>query len=229
MLTNGMRTVRVAIADAHPMFAAGLQRLLEAEESLTIVGAVSSAAAVVELSLDASPDVLLLDFELPDGSGIDVLERLRASHAAVRTVLLAEAIGGQQIVEAVRLGAKGVVLKSSTTAQLVKCIGSVMNGEYWFGRDRVPDLVDAICHDREPRAPAPIERLTPRQIVVMTAVADGATNRDISVQLGLSEQTVKNHLSHIYDKVGVSNRVELTLFVLHHNLNHGSTHLPPAA
>jgi DNA-binding NarL/FixJ family response regulator len=110
------------------------------------------------------------------------------------------------------------VLKHSATALLHKCIRTVVAGEYWFGHDRLPDMIDALRQLREPPVTSPVQTLTRREIHVIAAVVSGATNRDISEQLGLSEQTVKNHLSHIYDKVGVSNRLELALFAIHHKL-----------
>jgi DNA-binding NarL/FixJ family response regulator len=93
-----------------------------------------------------------------------------------------------------------------------------MAGEYWFGHDRIPDLVHALRQLDAPRAPSPIDTLTRRELRIVAAIVDGATNRDIAERLGLSEQTVKNHLSHIFDKVGVSNRLELALFAIHHKL-----------
>jgi DNA-binding NarL/FixJ family response regulator len=122
------------------------------------------------------------------------------------------------MVEALQLGARGLVLKHSATALLHKCIRAVVAGEYWFGHDRLPDLIDALRQLRDVPVQPPAQRLTRREIQVVAAVVSGATNRDISTELGLSEQTVKNHLSNIFDKVGVSNRLELALYAIHHKL-----------
>ena len=209
--------IRILVADDHPIFRDGLKRLLEAEPGLKVVGEAGTGREAVARVAELSPDVLLLDLAMPDGSGFDVLRALDGS-SEVRTILLTADAESCQVVQALELGARGLVLKDSATATLTKCIPAVMGGEYWFGRDRMPDLVDALRQLRETPPRAPVQTLTRREIHVITAVAGGATNRDISAELGLSEQTVKNHLSHIFDKVGVSNRLELALFAIHHKL-----------
>ena len=213
-----MPPIRIAIADASRMFADGIRGLLDAESGLSVVGAANSGAAAIDLVRHEVPDVLLLDTALPDGTCLDVLRTLDGTCLTLHVVLLAAEVDRQEMVDAVCLGARGLVLKHSPASLLIKCIRSVAGGEYWFGHDYVPEIIDALRGQGAARGTAPADTLTPRELVVMAAVADGATNRDISVQLGLSEQTVKNHLSHIYDKVGVSNRVELTLFVISHRL-----------
>jgi len=221
-----MQPIRIAIADASQMFVDAIRGLLDAESDLSVVGAADCGAAAVDLVRRELPDVLLLDTALPDGTCLDVLRTLNDTRLAVRVVLLAVDIDKQEMVDAVCLGARGLVLKHSPASLLVKCVRSVIEGEYWFGHDHVPEIIDALRAQGAARATAPADTLTPREIVVMAAVADGATNRDISLQLGLSEQTVKNHISHIYDKVGVSNRVELTLFVISHKLGAGRNGSP---
>jgi DNA-binding NarL/FixJ family response regulator len=204
-------------ADDHPIFRDGLRRLLEAEPGFTIVGEAGSGREAIELVAERAPDVLLLDLAMPDGTGLDVLRAI-GSTSRVRVILLTAAADKAETIEALQLGARGLVLKHSATALLHKCIRAVVAGEYWFGHDRVPDMIDALRSLAQPRAASPVQTLTRREIHVIAAVVGGATNRDISEQLGLSEQTVKNHLSHIYDKVGVSNRLELALFAIHHKL-----------
>jgi DNA-binding NarL/FixJ family response regulator len=123
-------------------------------------------------------------------------------------------------VQALRLGAHGIVLKESVTELLYKCIRAVMNGDFWVGHERISDLLQTLRElERAPRrAPTPASSLTLRERQVIGAIVDGATNKDIGKEFGLSEQTVKNHLSHIFDKLGVSNRLELALYAVHHHL-----------
>lgn len=211
-----MPRVRVVIADDHPIFRDGLRRLLETEPDFEVAGEAGSGAEALALIDRAAPDILLLDLSMPDGSGLDVLRALQTSGAAVKTVLLTAGAEKPEVIEALQLGARGLILKHAARPLVHRCIRSVMAGEYWLGQDRVSDLVDALRHVGE--GAAPIETLTRREVDVIAAIVNGATNRDISEELGLSEQTVKNHLSHIYDKVGVSNRLELALFALHHKL-----------
>jgi len=137
----------------------------------------------------------------------------------VRTVLLTAEIDRRETIEALQLGARGVVLKQSATQILYKCVRAVMSGEYWVGNERVADIVQTLReHARQAEAPPPVTTLTRRELQIVAAVVEGASNRDIGQQLRLSEQTVKNHLSHIFDKVGVSNRLELALYAVHHRL-----------
>lgn len=212
-----MQNIRIVTADDHPIFRDGLRRLLEAEEGFEVVGEAGSGREAVDRVAALVPDVLLLDLAMPDGSGLDVLRAIDRS-LGVRPILLTAAADKRDMLEALQLGARGLVLKHSATPLLHKCIRTVVAGEYWFGRDRMPDLVEALRQLREVPQLSPVQTLTRREIHVITAVAGGATNRDISEELGLSEQTVKNHLSHIFDKVGVSNRLELALYAIHHKL-----------
>lgn len=213
-----MSPIRIVTADDHPIFRDGLRRLLEAEPGFAVVGEAGSGAEAVRLVIEQKPDVLLLDVGMPDGTGLDVLRKLRELAATVRVVLLTAGAEREDVLEALQLGARGLVLKHSATPLLHKCVRAVAAGEYWLGHDQLPDLIDALRKLGERRTPSPVETLTSRELRVIAAVAEGATNKDISDLLGLSEQTVKNHLSHIYDKVGVSNRLELALFAIHHKL-----------
>lgn len=213
-----MQTIRIVTADDHAIFRDGLRRLLEAEPGFVVVGEAASGTEALSLVSQHSPDVLLLDLAMADGSGLDVLRALHDSGSSVKTVLLTAGADKEQVIEALQLGAAGLVMKHSATSLLHKCIRNVMSGEYWVGHDRMPELIEALRDLSRPRARSPIETLTTRELNVIAAVVDGATNKDISEMLGLSEQTVKNHLSHIYDKVGVSNRLELALFAIHHKL-----------
>jgi DNA-binding NarL/FixJ family response regulator len=212
-----MPPIRIVTADDHPIFRDGLKRLLEAEKGFAVVGEAGTGREAVQRVTELSPDVLLLDLAMPDGSGLDVLRTLDRT-STVRSILLTAAAEKREIIEALQLGARGLVLKDAATALLPKCIRAVVAGEYWFGRNRLPDLIDALRQLREVPPPSPVQTLTKRELRVIAAVVSGATNRDISEELGLSEQTIKNYLSHIFDKVGVSNRLELALYAMHHKL-----------
>jgi len=206
--------IRVLIADDHPIFRDGLSRLLEDEGGFQVVGQASDGSEAVRLARELQPDVLLLDLAMPRVSGIETLRELSASEAAPRVLLLTMAIEDAQIVEALQLGARGVVLKEAATELLFKAIRSVVAGQYWVGHDTVTDIVH---HLRElsgngRRTATPAERLTPRERQVVAGVASGESNREIASRLGLSEITVKHHVSNIFDKLGVSNRAELAAY-----------------
>lgn len=216
-----MPIIHILVADDHPIFRDGLKRLLDAEPGMRVVGEAGTGRETLARVSELSPDVLLLDLSMPDGSGFDVLRALEGN-TRLRTILLTADAAPAQILEALQLGARGLVRKDAATAMLTKCIVAVMAGEYWVGRDRMPDLIHALRRLRGVPPSTPADTLTPRERRVVAAVVAGCTNHDIATELGLSEQTVKNYLSHVYDKLGVSSRLELALYAVHHKLDLGS-------
>lgn len=210
--------VRIVLVDDHAMFREGLCRLLTAEAGFTLVGQTGLGREARRLVAELAPDVLLLDLSLPDMSGLEVMRELDLPHARVRVILLTAAVDNAQVLEALRLGARGLVLKEAAGAMLIKSIRCVMQGEYWFGRDTVPNLVAALRRLTASEPPSPADTLTTRELRVIDGVVEGRTNRDIAAELGVSEQTVKNHLTHIFDKLGVSSRLELALYATERKL-----------
>jgi len=212
--------IRIVIADDHPIFREGLRRLLEIEPGFTVVGEASDGREAVERAAALKPDILLLDLAMPRAGGLEALRLLAETKSEVRTVLLTAGIEREETIQALQLGARGVILKESATQLLYRCIRAVVNGEYWVGHERLFDLVQTLrVVGRDPdTSPPPASRLTRRELDIVSAIVEGAANKDIGRQFGLSEQTVKNHLSNIFDKLGVSNRLELALYAVHHKL-----------
>ncbi len=210
--------VRILIADDHPIFREGLRRLLDAEPGFAVVGMASDGNEAIEQADTLRPDILLLDLAMPRASGLEVLRQLSERESGVRAIVLTAAIDREDTVKAVRYGARGVVLKESATHTLYRCVRTVMDGQYWIGHDRVVDIIHSLRNGGQDEDRRPAQMLTRRELQIVAAIVDGATNKDISQQFGLSEQTVKNHLSHIFDKLGVSNRLELALYAVNHNL-----------
>ena len=214
-------TIRLLIADDHPIFRDGLRKLLEAEPGLRVVGEAADGDAAVKLARELKPDILLLDLAMPRVPGLEALRELAGSKMPVRTILLTAAIERNQIVEALQLGARGVVLKESATELLLKSIRSVMAGQYWVGRESVTDLIRTLRDLMPPRGEEARPRtfgLTPRELEMISAIVAGYTNKDIAQKFSISEQTVKHHLTNIFDKLGLSNRLELALFAVNHRL-----------
>ena len=139
-----------------------------------------------------------------------------------RSIVLTAAVEKAEVVRALQLGARGVVMKESATQLLLNSIRAVMKGEFWVGRDSVSDLVQFLREGaREPRLKEPLRKdfgLTPRELDVVAAIVAGYTNRDMAQKFSISEDTVKHHLTNVFDKLGVSNRLELALFAVHHRL-----------
>lgn len=215
--------IRIVIADDHPIFRDGLRRLLEAEPDLKVIGEACDGAEAVKLARQLKPDILLLDLAMPRHPGLEALRELSSGQGAnsVRVILLTAAAEKNQIVEALQLGARGVVLKDSATQLLLKSIHTVMSGEYWVGRESVSNLVQylrTLVQSSGEEARQKKFGLTPRELEVVSAVVAGYSNKEIAEHFKISEDTVKHHLSNIFDKLGVSTRLELALFAVNQAL-----------
>jgi len=213
-------SIRVLIADDHPIFRKGLRTLLEGEPGFKVIGEAAGGVEAVRLAHELQPDILLLDLAMPGVSGMDALAELAAAPTPVRIILLTAGIEKAEIVKALQLGAAGVVLKSAATDLLFKSIRSVIAGQHWIGREAVTDLVQALRAQLDPPEKPARERfrLTPRELEITSAVVSGMSNKEIARKFSLSEDTVKHHLTNIFDKMGASNRLELALFAVHHRL-----------
>lgn len=212
---------RILIADDHPIFRDGLRRLLESEREFKVVGEACDGVEAVNLVQQLKPEVLLLDLAMPRRAGLEALREMSIEASPVRVILLTAAAEKHQIVEALQLGARGVVLKDSATQILLKSIRAVMNGEYWVGRESVSNLVQYLRNLVDSSSQDPRKKnfgLTPRELDVVSAVVAGFANKEIAQHFKISEDTVKHHLSNIFDKVGVSTRLELALFAVNQAL-----------
>jgi DNA-binding NarL/FixJ family response regulator len=167
------------------------------------------------------PDILLLDLSIPGTSGLGALTSLASIGVPVKSIVLTTEIEREQVVRALQLGARGVLLKSSGPDLIFKGLRTVMTGQHWVDRQTVTDLVDLLRELSAPAKPTPSYNrfgLTARQLEIVATVVAGMTNRDIAKKLSISEDTVKHHLTQIFAKTGVANRLELALFAMHHQL-----------
>ena len=214
-------SVRILIADDHPIFRDGLKRLLESESDLKVIGEACDGIEAVELVRKLRPEILLLDLAMPRRPGLEALREINTDSFPVRVILLTAAAEKEQIVEALQLGARGVVLKDSATQILLKSIRAVMHGEYWVGRESVSNLVQYLRSLIDSSATASRRKrygLTPRELEIISAVVAGYANKEVAEHFKISEDTVKHHLSNIFDKLGVSTRLELALFAVNQSL-----------
>lgn len=217
-MSGSTGVVRILPVYHQPISRDALKQLFEAEPGFTVVATAGSAGETVRAVREHAPDVMLLDSTLPNGTVFEVLTALEGAASATYAVLVADDVERQELVEAFRLGVRGLVGRDLPTTLLFECVRCVASGEYWLGNDRLSDLIGELRHSRDVASRAPIDRLTQREAGIIAAVLEGWSNGAIAVQLGITEQTVKNHLSHIYDKVGVSSRLELAVFAIHHKL-----------
>ena len=212
---NSSHTVRVLIADDHPVFREGLRLLLELDRKIRVIGEARDGQEAAELTRKLKPDLVLLDLRMPRCTGIEALKLIQKLPFQVRVLILATEVERHDIVEVLKCGAAGIVLKESTTQLLRKSIHAVVAGEYWVERQNISDLVRELTRRpgrASPDVPKGPWRLTPRERQIVAEVVAGRTNKEIAQELCVSLQTVKHHLTNIFDKVGVHNRLELALF-----------------
>ncbi len=210
--SNPDHRISVAIADDHTLVRDGLRRILEQEPDITVVAEAANGREAMDSVQRFNPDVLLLDISMPECDGMQVLRELRLAPTHTRVLLLTAAIDKNQVAEAIRLGACGMVMKTSAINVLIRSIRAVTAGEYWFDRSTLAELAKT-----QPDQGTPLG-LTDREVELIGLLAGGKSNKEIADHLEISETTVKRHLANIFRKTGVSSRLELAVLVLNHKL-----------
>lgn len=206
------------VADDHAIFRDGLRKLLEASDDTQIIGEAANGVECAKMLAKLKPDILLLDLRMPEKDGLAVLEELNFDSLTTRVIVLTAAEDDRDVVRAMRLGARGVVLKQSASDLLLKSIHKVYDGEIWLDNRMTAEVIDAFKKSAEAGQRREKPLLSDREKEIVQLVAQGFRNREIGEKLFISEQTVKNHLHNIFDKLGVSDRLELALYAIHHRL-----------
>ena len=204
-------SISLVLADPHPIFRVGLEHLLAAEEDIRVLASCQSAAQALKEVRRHRPDLLLLDLALPDRCGLTLIRELRQERLPCRPVILAAALDDEQTLEALRLGVQGMLLKTMPLHLLMQCLRTVLAGGHWLEKQSTGQVVEKLMR-RETETRRLAHVLTPREIEILRLAAKGMSNRQIAHRLTLKEGTVKMHLHHIYEKLGIDGRVELTLY-----------------
>lgn len=208
--------IRVLLADDHPIVLDGLERLFRLEPDFEVVGSCRDGEEVLRAVAAAPPDLLVLDLKMPRLDGLAVLRALQADAVPTRVLLLTAALDEQQVVEALRLGVRGLVLKEMAPQLVIEAARRIYAGGQWFDPGLLQRSLDAI--GRKLGGDGEATGLTPREREIVGMVVRGLRNRAIADELGISEGTVKLHLHHVYEKLGLANRMELLLHVQKHPL-----------
>lgn len=220
-MSKGPNPIRIVIADEQSAFRLCVRGLLESEPDLHIVGEAADPQTALKLVDHHRPDILVIDFALAQHCELTAPNQSGSRSTPVRLVVTILAIEKACLLEAIRFGARGVVLKRSASQVLLKSVRSVMAGQYWLERQSVGVLVEALREspgqgngDKSPKDYG----LTRREVDIITKIANGRSNKEVGEEFAISERTVKHHLTNIFGKVGVSSRLQLALFAVNQHL-----------
>jgi two-component system nitrate/nitrite response regulator NarL len=219
--TSNLAPIRIVVADDHAVVRMGVKGILNPEVGFEVVGEAEDGDVAITQTLELEPDILLLDLAMPRLPGLEAMRAIMTKSPRVKIVLLTGEISTLQVIEALQIGARGIVLKESFADDLKEALRAVLSGDYWIGGERVANLLKALQGLQAQAAAVPERKtygLTPRELEVVTCIVEGCSNRDIAKQFAISEETVKRHLSNVFDKTGVSTRLELALFSIAHKL-----------
>lgn len=217
-------TVRIVLADDHPIVRDGLKKLLQLEEDFEVVGEASDGREVLEKVQELDPDVLLLDLRMPNLDGLSALQALQQTNKRTRVIVLTASEDKNEFVQAMKLGCSGIVLKQTAPDLIVKSIRKVHSGEIWLDSNTTAAVMRQFSTGLDnPGGGATKGRerspLSAREREIVALVAQGYKNKEMAEKMFISEQTVKNHLHNIFDKLGVSDRLELALYAIHKGLH----------
>lgn len=212
---NFMST-KVMLVDDHALIREGIKQLLEFDGSIDVIEQASDGAECLEKLQHVLPDILLLDINMPNVNGIEVLEEIKKKNIPVKVLMLTVHSEAEYLVQAVDIGANGYILKDSGSEELKKAIQSVMEGDSYIQPSLIPSLNSRLVNrdiDKEK-----IAALTKREMEILTHIAGGMFNKEIAMNLNISERTVKNHISNIFKKIDVSDRTQAAVFAIRNNI-----------
>ena len=220
---TGPHSIRVLISDDHPLVREGLRRLLDLENDLEIVGEAGDGESTVALVEKLDPDVVLLDLRMPGMDGFGALQKMQQLSKRTKVIVLTASEDKNEFVRAMKMGCSGIVLKQTASELIVKSIRRVHAGEIWLDSHTTAAVMrqfatpsDGVAHSNlRSRARSPLSQ---RECEIVALVAQGYKNKEMAEKMFISEQTVKNHLHNIFDKLGVSDRLELALYAIHKGL-----------
>jgi two-component system, NarL family, nitrate/nitrite response regulator NarL len=221
--------IRIVVADDHPIFRYGLCKLLALEKDFEVVAQAQDGWQVLDVLQQYELDILLLDLKMPGLDGLATLQQLQIAKNKTRVIVLTASDDKNEFVQAMRLGTSGIVLKDTAAELLIKSIRKVHEGEISLDSHTTTEVIRQLVNNEAPAkapvaaAPREWERspLSQRERQIVALVVQGFKNKEMAEKLFISEQTVKNHLHNIFDKLGVSDRLELALYAIHNNLHRG--------
>lgn len=209
-------SIKVMITDDHALMREGIKRLLELDGEIEVIGEANDGVECLQLLKKLEPEVLLLDINMPNKNGIEVLQEIRKKKTSMKVLILTVHNEVEYLVKAVDIGVDGYILKDSESSQLKKAIYSVVDGESYIQPNLIPILNSRLIARDDDREK--IKSLTKREMEVLVLVAKGMFNKEIAISLDISERTVKNHISNIFKKIEVADRTQAAVFAIKNNL-----------
>jgi DNA-binding NarL/FixJ family response regulator len=218
-----MSPIRVLLADDHALFRKGVADLLSGEDDFELVGEADDGAKAVEMAREMMPDVILMDISMPGMDGLEATRRIKAEIPYVRIVILTVSESENTLFDAIKSGAQGYLLKNVQPQSLLETLNGVVRGEASISGAMAARLLHDLAREPRPTAPPPRPpRLTQREQEVLGLVAQGKSNKEIASSLSIAENTVKNHLKNILEKLHLENRVQAAAFALRQELGAGT-------
>ncbi len=208
--------IKVMIADDHSLIREGIKQLLEFDGSIEVIAEASNGVECLDILQTVTPDVLLLDINMPGKNGLDVLTEIKKKNSEVKVLILTVHNELEYLLKAVDIGVDGYILKDAELVELKKAIHAVLSGENYIQASLIPALNNRLANrdiDKDK-----IELLTSRELEVLIQVANGMFNKEIATNLNISERTVKNHISNIFKKIDVSDRTQAAVFAIKNNI-----------
>lgn len=208
--------IKVMIADDHSLIREGIKQLLEFDGSIEVVAQAADGNETLEVLADVTPDILLLDINMPNMNGIDVLQELKRKNSEMKILILTVHNEVEYLIKAVDIGADGYVLKDTGSDELKDAINRVIHGEQYIQSSMIPAMNSRIINrdiDKEK-----IDSLTKREVEILKQIAGGRFNKEIAESLDITERTVKNHISNLFKKIDVNDRTQAAVFAIRNNL-----------
>jgi DNA-binding NarL/FixJ family response regulator len=218
MLTN--QKIRVGIVDDHTLFREGIKKILSLEHDVEVVGEATDGEEVLDLLNRCPIDIMLLDIMMEKINGLQILPQIIDQYPQLKVIILTAQVSLAESVKAIRDGARGIILKHAASEFLIKGIHKVFEGELWADNPTMTQVVESLSrkYRGDSRPEQGRKDLSEREIEVVVLIASGHRNKEIASKLFISEQTVKTHLSNIFQKLGVNDRLELALYAMRNGL-----------
>lgn len=215
--------MRILIVDDHILFREGLSGLLRSQADMEVIAECGTVREAVDLALQAHPDVILMDYSLPDGTGLEATRSILAVDPQIQIIFLTVHDNDERVIAAMRAGAKGYLLKNLSVSKLLASLRALQRGEAAISRTMMARILAEFAQTTPAptQVPSPLVGLTSREIEVLQELADGITNQEIATRLFISENTVKNHIHNILEKLSLHNRREAIEFARKNGLNNG--------